>query len=168
MVKRSEGAGDATDRSGPLKRSGETAAGPALPKQTTDVDRLVGSRITVLRKARRMSQTTLGNAVGVTFQQVQKYEKGQNRVGAGRLREIARLLDVPVSTFFEDADTPERVQPGGAREDVLGFLNGADATELLHAYAQIRDEQMRRDLLALVRSAGRLTPARAADGDAST
>ena len=133
------------------------AAGPIMPKQTTDVDRLVGIRITALRKARGMSQTALGNAVGVTFQQVQKYEKGQNRVGAGRLREIARLLEVPVSAFFEESE-----QRANAQEDVFGFLSAHGAIELLRAYAQIEDEQMRRDVLALVRSAARLAQARSA------
>jgi transcriptional regulator with XRE-family HTH domain len=122
-----------------------------MPKQTTDVDRLVGLRITALRKARGLSQTALGTAVGVTFQQVQKYEKGQNRVGAGRLREIARLLEVPVSAFFEDSNNPDSPQ-----EDVFGFLNAQGAVELLRAYTQIEDDQMRRDVLALVRSAARL------------
>jgi transcriptional regulator with XRE-family HTH domain len=126
-----------------------------MPKQTTDVDRLVGIRITALRKARGMSQTALGNAVGVTFQQVQKYEKGQNRVGAGRLREIARLLEVPVSAFFEESEAREKAQ-----DDVFGFLNAHGAIEMLRAYAQIEDEQMRRDVLALVRSAARLAQAR--------
>lgn len=133
-----------------------------MPKQTTDVDRLVGIRITALRKARGMSQTALGNAVGVTFQQVQKYEKGQNRVGAGRLREIARLLEVPVSAFFEESEPREKTQ-----EDVFGFLSAHGAIELLRAYAQIEDEQMRRDVLALVRSAARLAQARNAPPSAN-
>jgi transcriptional regulator with XRE-family HTH domain len=128
-----------------------------MPKQTTDVDRLVGIRITALRKARGMSQTALGNAVGVTFQQVQKYEKGQNRVGAGRLREIARLLEVPVSAFFEE-DRPS----DGPQEDVFSFLSAHGAIELLRAYASIQDDQVRRDVLSIVRSAARLSQAKAA------
>lgn len=132
-----------------------------MPKQTTEVDRLVGVRITALRKAKGLSQTALGNAVGVTFQQVQKYEKGQNRVGAGRLREIARLLEVPVSAFFED-------QAGGENSDdnVFGFLSAQGAIELLRAYVQIEDEQLRREVLAVVRSAARLgRQAAAVSGD---
>ena len=128
-----------------------------MPKQTTDVDRLVGIRITALRKARGMSQTALGSAVGVTFQQVQKYEKGQNRVGAGRLREIARLLEVPVSAFFEE-DKPS----DGPQEDVFSFLSAHGAIELLRAYAAIQDDQVRRDVLSIVRSAERLSQAKAA------
>ena len=134
------------------------SSGPTMPKQTTDVDRLVGIRITALRKARGLSQTALGNAVGVTFQQVQKYEKGQNRVGAGRLREIARLLEVPVSAFFEEGEPRENAQ-----EDVFGFLSAHGAIELLRAYAQIEDDQMRRDVLALVRSAARVAQNRKAE-----
>ncbi|WP_238309652.1 helix-turn-helix domain-containing protein [Methylobacterium organophilum] len=128
-----------------------------MPKQTTDVDRLVGLRITALRKARGLSQTALGAAVGVTFQQVQKYEKGQNRVGAGRLREIARLLEVPVSAFFEEngrADSSEQ-------EDVFGFLRAHGAVDLLRAFASIEDDQLRRDVLAIVRTAARLDRSRA-------
>ncbi len=123
-----------------------------MPKQTTDVDRLVGLRITALRKARGLSQTALGTAVGVTFQQVQKYEKGQNRVGAGRLREIARLLEVPVSAFFEENEEAEAGKP---QTDVFGFLSTQGAIELLRAYAAIEDEDLRRDVLAIVRTASR-------------
>ena len=123
-----------------------------MPKQTTDVDRLVGLRITALRKARGLSQTALGTAVGVTFQQVQKYEKGQNRVGAGRLREIARLLEVPVAAFFEEEDGVG----GSEQSDVFGFLRAHGAVEVLRAFATIEDDQLRRDVLAIVRSAARL------------
>ncbi len=118
-----------------------------MPKQTTEVDRLVGVRITALRKAKGLSQTALGNAVGVTFQQVQKYEKGQNRVGAGRLREIARLLEVPVSAFFED-----RADETGTDDTVFGFLNVPGAIDLLRAYVQVEDDQMRREVLSITRS----------------
>lgn len=130
-----------------------------MPKQTTDVDRLVGLRITALRKARGLSQTALGTAVGVTFQQVQKYEKGQNRVGAGRLREIARLLEVSVSAFFEEE------AGDGTHDDAFGFLGTHGAIDLLRAYAQIHDEQMRRDVLALVRGVSRLAKAGTAPPD---
>lgn len=123
-----------------------------MPKQTTDVDRLVGLRITALRKARGLSQTALGTAVGVTFQQVQKYEKGQNRVGAGRLREIARLLEVPVSAFFEEGDGAAAQE----QTEVFGFLRAHGAVDLLRAFATIEDDQLRREVLAIVRSAARL------------
>jgi len=127
-----------------------------MPKQTTDVDRLVGIRITALRKARGLSQTALGTAVGVTFQQVQKYEKGQNRVGAGRLQEIARLLDVPVSAFFDETEGGEPNQDS----DVFGFLRAHGAVELLRAFAAIEDDGLRRETLAIVRTAARLDRSR--------
>jgi len=127
-----------------------------MPKQTTDVDRLVGIRITALRKARGLSQTALGTAVGVTFQQVQKYEKGQNRVGAGRLQEIARLLDVPVSAFFDETEGGETNQDS----DVFGFLRAHGAVELLRAFAAIEDDGLRRETLAIVRTAARLDRSR--------
>lgn len=157
-MKRRDGEAGTPDPQGDAVQSADKdVTSQIMPKQTTDVDRLVGIRITALRKARGLSQTALGNAVGVTFQQVQKYEKGQNRVGAGRLREIARLLEVPVSAFFEESEPRENAQ-----EDVFGFLSAHGAIELLRAYALIEDEQMRRDVLALVRSAARLAQARTA------
>jgi transcriptional regulator with XRE-family HTH domain len=90
--------------------------------------------------------------VGVTFQQVQKYEKGQNRVGAGRLREIARLLEVPVSAFFEEGDGAAAQE----QTEVFGFLRAHGAVDLLRAFATIEDDQLRREVLAIVRSAARL------------
>ncbi|MGY2051715.1 helix-turn-helix domain-containing protein [Methylobacterium sp. JK268] len=71
-----------------------------MPKILIDADREVGERIQMLRKAKGLSQTALGKAIGVTFQQVQKYERGLNRVGAGRLQRIAELLEVPVATLY--------------------------------------------------------------------
>ena len=120
------------------------------PKHTTDVDRLVGLRITALRKARGLSQTALGQAVGVTFQQVQKYEKGQNRVGAGRLRDIAHLLEVPVSAFFDEEGGAER-----AGADVFGFLRAPGAMDLLRAFATVEDDAVRREIVGLVRAIAR-------------
>jgi transcriptional regulator with XRE-family HTH domain len=94
-----------------------------------------------------MSQTELANSLGVTFQQVQKYEKGVNRVGAGRLARIAEVLNVPVSFFFS-GDHP----PSEAGENVnsgLSFLETAGAVRLVRAYAQIEDPQIRRALVDL-------------------
>ncbi|MBB5765381.1 helix-turn-helix domain-containing protein [Methylorubrum thiocyanatum] len=132
------------------------SASALKPKQTTEADRIVGLRITTLRKARGLSQTALGTAVGVTFQQVQKYEKGLNRVGAGRLSEIAQLLEVPVSAFFEESD-------GAAAQgqtEVFGFLSTPGAVDLLRAFASIEDDQMRREVLALVRGLARTVSAK--------
>jgi transcriptional regulator with XRE-family HTH domain len=79
------------------------------------VDIEVGQRIKIQRLAAGLSQTALGEDVGITFQQIQKYEKGANRVGIGRLTRIARVLDVSVNSFFEGRDMIDRVaQKGGS------------------------------------------------------
>ena len=119
------------------------------PKQTTAIDHGVGSRIAFLRAANGLSQSALASALGVSFQQVQKYETGKNRVGAGRLQAIAERLGVPVSSFFE----PE---PEATSENGPTLLRVAGAVELLRAYNQITDDQMRRDVIALVKSAARI------------
>ncbi len=81
------------------------------PKSATEADRTIGGRVATLRIAQGLSQTALGDAIGVSFQQVQKYEKGCNRISAGRLQIIADLLKVPVETFFADRLT------GGSRRE---------------------------------------------------
>lgn len=119
------------------------------PKQTTEIDHGVGSRIAFLRTANGLSQSALASALGVSFQQVQKYETGKNRVGAGRLQAIAERLGVPVSSFFE----PEQqdVSDGGPT-----LLRISGAVELLRAYNAIVDERMRRDVIAIAKSAARI------------
>jgi transcriptional regulator with XRE-family HTH domain len=114
-------------------------------KSTTDVDRAVGLRIAALRKAKGLSQTELGQHVGVTFQQVQKYEKGVNRVSSSRLQQIAQFLEVPMSILFGDHEAEEHC-------DAFGFLRKASAVDLLRAYAAIESDQLRRDVLRLVRT----------------
>jgi transcriptional regulator with XRE-family HTH domain len=107
----------------------------------------VGCRIRAQRLVRHLSLTELANKLGVSFQQVQKYEKGLNRVGAGRLARIADVLNLPVSFFFGGDHTPseadERVNPG------LNFLETAGAVRLVRAYSQIEDPQIRRALVDL-------------------
>jgi transcriptional regulator with XRE-family HTH domain len=103
-----------------------------------------------------MSQEKLGEHLGITFQQIQKYEKGTNRIGASRLQHIARVLSVPVSFFFEDA-------PGGAAEPgelaerqpahyVVDFLSSSEGIQLNKAFIRVKDAKVRRRIIALVRS----------------
>ena len=114
-------------------------------KRPDPVDVEVGHRIRIERLARGLSQTALANQLGVTFQQVQKYEKGVNRVGAARLQSIATALDVPV-TFFYDGD-------GKAREvESLLFLDSAFSLRLLRAYSKIKDQTVQRQLVSLMES----------------
>ena len=125
---------------------------PNEPKRVTEQDRLVGQRIKMLRKSKGVSQTALGRALGVTFQQIQKYENGVNRVGASRLSEVGRALEVPVSTFFEE---------GGAlldqgQQEVFELLRARGAVDLLNAFITIEDDRLRREVLAIVQSAARM------------
>ena len=106
----------------------------------------VGRRIRSQRLVSRMSQTELANNLGVTFQQVQKYEKGVNRVGAGRLSRIADVLSVPVSFFFSgDISAPS----SSSATTGLSFLETAGAVRLVRAYSTIEDPQIRRALVDL-------------------
>src|SRR5512134_3751494 len=90
---------------------------PGVPNP---VDIHVGSRVRLRRTLLGLSQEKLGEAVGLTFQQIQKYERGANRIGASRLFEFSRILDVPVSFFFDDMDDRARVAQG---DEVLGLAD---------------------------------------------
>ena len=121
------------------------------PKKPDPVDVEVGQRIRIQRLQSGLSQTSLAEQLGVTFQQVQKYEKGVNRVGAGRLTKIAKVLGVPVSTFFgaHDAVTTDRAERGSASSP-LKLLTVPGALRLLRAYGQLHDGKMRRSIVDLV------------------
>ena len=125
-------------------------------KRPDPVDVEVGHRIRIERLSRGLSQTALANQLGVTFQQVQKYEKGVNRVGAGRLTKIAEVLGVPVSTFFsgkeilEGEDIKER-----GEASPLKLLTVSGAFRLLRAYGDIEDANLRRALVDLVEQIAR-------------
>src|SRR5436309_5859747 len=116
-------------------------------KRPDPVDIEVGHRIRIERLARGLSQTELANNLGVTFQQVQKYEKGVNRVGAGRLARIADVLSVPVGFFFSGDMSPS--QPSDSAHTGLSFLETAGAVRLVRAYSVIEDPQIRRALVDL-------------------
>ncbi|PWE18923.1 transcriptional regulator [Marinicauda salina] len=138
------------------------------PRGPTAVDRHVGSRVRLRRQLLNMSQEKLGEELGVTFQQVQKYERGANRIGAGRLWMLARVLDVPVS-FFYDGVAETIGQAGFSEGDqtpiVDDFIQSADGVALAQAFAKIRDSKVRRRILDLVRTLA-AEEAEAAAGDA--
>lgn len=129
------------------------------------VDVHVGSRVKLRRMMLGLSQEKLGEKLGLTFQQVQKYERGSNRISASRLYYLSRELDVPVSFFYDNTD-PVRAPaiPGGFSEPVQeGFdadpLRRAETIELLDAYYAIRDPNLRRRLFDLAKGlAGASTP----------
>jgi transcriptional regulator with XRE-family HTH domain len=98
-----------------------------------------------------MSQEALGEALGLTFQQIQKYEKGQNRIGAGRLFQIARILEVPVGFFFEGLDAGGAAR-GAKADGPLAFVSSPEGLELNVAFSQIADGATRRKIVDLVRT----------------
>jgi len=109
------------------------------------VDRLVGHRVRILRVSRGLSQTALASQLGLTFQQLQKYEKGTNRISASRLHDIARLLGVEVVTFFEDASDPEKLAAIGDA-DVPRRIDLLIASKL----SQLPEGALKRQLTALI------------------
>ncbi len=122
-------------------------------KSPSPTDVHVGKRMCMRRKMLSMSQTDLGAALGLTFQQVQKYEKGTNRIGAGRLQLIARALQVPISFFFDDPIKPNG--GGGTRQVrspdyVSDFLATSDGLALTKAFMLIKDTRLRRSIVKLV------------------
>lgn len=128
-------------------------------KGPNPVDIHVGSRVRLRRNMIGMSQEKLGDSLGITFQQVQKYEKGTNRIGASRLQAIARILEVPVSFFFEDAPGGESDGKEGFSENsqtrfVVDFLNSSEGLQLNRAFVKISDPQVRRRVVDLVKALG--------------
>lgn len=119
------------------------------PKKPDPVDIHVGQRVRARRKLLSMSQTALGNQIGITFQQIQKYERGTNRMGSSRLFRIAIALDVPVAWFFEDAETK---LPGYA-VDVLDddIWEKPETQELIDAYYRIKDPKERKRVASIVK-----------------
>jgi len=116
-----------------------------LQKRAQKIDKVVGRNIRIHRLAKKMSQTELGNQLGVSFQQVQKYENGTNRVGSGRLYQIAAILGAHVSTFFKGGDGPEKVRD----PDLIDLLAEPQSVRLIRAFAKITDSTVRRSLLDL-------------------
>ncbi len=126
-------------------------------KKPNPIDVHVGSRIRLRRNMLGFSQERLGESLGITFQQIQKYEKGTNRVGASRLQAIASILNTPVSFFFEGA--PEEGDTGAAgrlAEEgtpfVTDFLNSSEGIQLNRAFVKISDPKVRRKVLELVKA----------------
>jgi len=113
-------------------------------------DRHVGNRVRMRRMMQGMTQEKLGQALGLTFQQVQKYEKGTNRIGAGRLQHIASIQQVPISFFFEGAPGQSDILDTSC-DDVSGFLATPDGLALTKSYMHIQNAKLRRSIVALVK-----------------
>ncbi|MDM9620600.1 helix-turn-helix transcriptional regulator [Rhizobium sp. S96] len=124
-------------------------------KSANAIDAYVGERVRTRRKSLGISQGVLAESLGITFQQVQKYEKGTNRIGAGRLQRIAEILGVPVGFFFEGDGAPSPDIKTETDEIAL-FLASKEGLALSRAFIAIEDANVRQKLLALTRSLGSL------------
>jgi transcriptional regulator with XRE-family HTH domain len=124
-------------------------------KKPNPIDIHVGGRIRMRRNMLGMSQEKLGEQLGITFQQVQKYEKGTNRVGASRLQDIAQILSTPVSFFFEDAPNKDS-QPVRAEEGpnsfAIEFCTSAEGLALNRAFVKISSSKIRKRIIELVKT----------------
>ncbi len=146
-----------------------------MVEKVSPVDEHVGRRIRLLRGLRKYSQEKLAKALGITFQQVQKYERGTNRVGASRLYDLAQILDVPVGFFFDGLEGFTTAHGVGLHEEQAGFQSGSEkeekdtpsevkkecriellmqpeTLELAQAYYSIKDEKTRQQLLNFIKA----------------
>ncbi len=123
-------------------------------KQTTAVDTHIGHRIRTRRQILKITQDSLAERLGITFQQVQKYEKGSNRISASRLLDVAAILDVPLTYFFEDLDGSKGSEAASG-QDLLVDRDGAD---LLRAFNAVEDKDMRRAIISVAKAARRAAP----------
>jgi transcriptional regulator with XRE-family HTH domain len=143
----------------------EQVVGSERESRPSPIDVHVGSRIRLRRTLLGMSQERLGESLGLTFQQVQKYERGVNRVGASRLFDLSRVLDVPISFFFDDmpdslaanfGGVPSRRAGGVESQDPFGddTLSRRETLELVRAYYRITDPSVRKRVFDLIKSMG--------------
>lgn len=130
-----------------------------MTKVPNPIDKHVGSRVRMRRVLLGMSQEKLGDALHLTFQQVQKYEKGTNRIGASRLQQISKTLNVPPAFFFEGApasdgyEGADSIYPSAAEEGssyVVDFLSTTEGLHLNRAFARIRNPKIRKRIVDLV------------------
>jgi transcriptional regulator with XRE-family HTH domain len=122
-------------------------------KRPNPTDIYVGSRIRMRRKMLGLSQEKLGEKLGITFQQIQKYEKGTNRVGASRLQAMSDALEVPVAYFFPD---PSPQAQGGMKEEsatfMMDFMSTSEGLDLSRAFTRIKNPKVRRKIVELARA----------------
>ena len=124
-------------------------------KAPNDIDRMVGSRVRMRRILLGMSQEKLGDALGLTFQQVQKYEKGTNRISASRLQQISQVLGVSIDFLYGDSSKSDAPAAGLSEKPASGYeaeLLTSDGLKLLRAYRQIKDRRVRRRLVDLAQT----------------
>jgi transcriptional regulator with XRE-family HTH domain len=124
-----------------------------VQKSASPIDRHVGARVRMLRMMAHMTQEKLGEALGITFQQVQKYEKGANRISASKLQQISSILNVSVSFFFEGIPMPEQSPlPADvpSATEINEFLTSREGLALTRAFVRIEDPKLRRRIVDLI------------------
>ena len=122
-------------------------ADPAHP-----VDLYVGARLRIRRKVMGLSQTQVADALGITFQQIQKYERGSNRISASKLYDAAKLLQAPVSYFFEGLDETDGGHDGGFAQRMTQLVSTPEGLELAGLFPHLEDRRLRRRVVDLVRA----------------
>ena len=126
-------------------------------KKPNPIDVHVGKRVRLRRTMLGLSQEKLGDSLGITFQQIQKYEKGSNRIGASRLQQLSEILKTPISFFFEEVPGSEKAAIDGMSEAdssnyIVDFLSTSEGLQLYKAFANIKDPKVRKKIIDLVRS----------------
>lgn len=116
-------------------------------KNPTDLH--VGARVRMRRKMLNLSQSDLGKAVGITFQQIQKYENGANRISSSRLQQFSNMLKVPISFFFEGAPNSEKGEAGAAA-DITHLFSTTDGLTLVRSFMNIKSKRTRRQIVEIV------------------
>lgn len=122
-------------------------------KESDPVDRYVGARLRMRRLLLNMTQTELGDSVGITFQQIQKYEKGANRISASRLQQFSSILHVPAAFFFEGAPEEKsgaRVTEDRSTNEFMEFLSTSEGLAVAKAFMSIKSSSLRRTLASTV------------------
>lgn len=127
-----------------------------MPRKVPNpIDTYVGARVRMRRMLIGLSQEKLGERLGLTFQQIQKYEKGTNRIGASRLQQIATILDAPIAYFFEGAKVGTEERKGFAEKSpsyIADFLSTSEGLQLNKAFLRIKQPRVRRKIIDLVKS----------------
>jgi transcriptional regulator with XRE-family HTH domain len=125
-----------------------------VAKNSNLIDKYVGSRVRMRRMMLDLTQTEVAQAVGVTFQQLQKYEKGDNRISASRLQLLSDVLQAPIAFFFEGLSDPARSTKRTTRpsisQELAGFLGTSDAVRFIKASVQIKNRRLRQTITQLI------------------
>ena len=129
----------------------------SVAKKPNAMDRYIGGRLRLWRRTMDVDANNLATRIGITYQQLQKYEKGVNRISAARLYDLAKELNVPITYFYQDAAPPQSTPAGVPADDALGLdrrtlLSNGSGTDFLKCFSSIKDPNIRKALLSLMRS----------------